>query len=164
MVVYHCFGLHFILKLCITSVRSRIPRNHRCRVRPRCAKSCRGLTETVAGRGTTLQSHAPRQLQTHAYTHAHARVHVHARPQSSCRDVLTRSAQKHRHASGGRRTFQLMSGSFSAVTAKICLPVCGFQKETVSIAHVCATIPPVTTASKEMITVSWAIINIDEPC
>lgn len=104
---------------------------------PRCVKSCCGLTETVAGRGTTLQSHAPRQLQTHACTHAHARARVHTQPQSSCRDVLTRSAQKPRHASGGRRTFQLMSGSFSAVTAKICLPVCGFQEERASNAHVC---------------------------
>lgn len=82
--------------------------------------------DTVAGRGTTLQSHAPRQLQTHACTHTRARARASTRayahkPQSSCRDALTRSAQKHWHASGGRHTFQLMSGSFSAVTAKICL-------------------------------------------
>lgn len=124
------------------------------RVCLRCVKSCRGLTETVAGRGTSLQSHAPRQLHTHACTHAHAR------PQSSCRDVLTRSAQKRRRASGGRCTFQLMSGSFSAATARICLPVGGFQEETVSD----ATNPPVTTASQEITTVSRSIINFDEPC
>lgn len=108
---------------------------------------CRVLSrinrDTVAGRGTALQSHAPRQLRTHACTHTHTR----AQPQSSCRDALTKGAQKHWHASGGGHTFQLMSGSFSALTAKVCLPVCGFQKETLTHVCVCPATQQVTWAS-----------------
>lgn len=120
----------------------------------RCVKSFRGLTETQLQEEEQLCSHMLGGISKHMPAHTHTHAHTLSQPQSSCRDALTRSAQKHWHASGGRHTFQLMSGSFSAVTAKICPSVCGFQRETLPrvhactrvqhLLHVCATIQHVT--------------------
>lgn len=119
--------------------------------------------DTVAGRGTALQSHAPRQLQTHACTHTRTTAEqLSWCADQGCSKTLTCIRRQTYFSADVRLVFwrwQLKSACLSVDFGGkplSCVCTCAHMPNT----YVCAAIQQVTWAGN----LSRSIINIYDTC